>query len=149
MRKSIWIFQQTYWKYSRAFGSNFSNSKSVITLLLSRFSRVRPCVTPQTAAHQAPPLSDQFITWAGACFSSQVEAGCLFAQVLFVTPWTVALQASLSMKISRQEYWSGLPFPPPGDLRDPGIEPTSLTSPVVAGRFFTTSTNLGIPCQSM
>ena len=44
---------------------------------------------------------------------------------LFVTPWTVAYQASPSMGFSRQEYWSGLPFPSPGDLPDPGIEPVS------------------------
>ena len=44
---------------------------------------------------------------------------------LFVTPWTVAHQAPLSMGFSRQEYWSGLPFPSPGDLPDPGIEPGS------------------------
>ena len=44
---------------------------------------------------------------------------------LFVTPWTVAYQAPLSMGFSRQEYWSGLPFPSPGDLPDPGIEPGS------------------------
>ena len=42
---------------------------------------------------------------------------------LFVTPWTVAYQAPLSMGFSRQDYWSGLPFPSPGDLPDPGIEP--------------------------
>ena len=42
-----------------------------------------------------------------------------------VTPWTVACQAPLSMGFSRQEYWSGLPFPSPGDLPDPGIEPES------------------------
>ena len=42
-----------------------------------------------------------------------------------VTPWTVAYKASLSMEFSRQEYWSGLPFPSPGDLPDPGIEPGS------------------------
>ena len=41
----------------------------------------------------------------------------------FATPWTVALQAPLSMGFSRQEYWSGLPFPSPGDLPNPGIEP--------------------------
>ena len=46
---------------------------------------------------------------------------------LFVTLWTVAYQASLSMGFSRQEYWSGLPFPSPGDLPDPGIEPRSPT----------------------
>ena len=44
---------------------------------------------------------------------------------LFVTPWTVAYQASPSMGFSRQEYWSGLPFPSPGDLPHPGIEPRS------------------------
>ena len=44
---------------------------------------------------------------------------------LFATPWSVAYQAPLSMGFSRQEYWSGLPFPSPGDLPDPGIEPGS------------------------
>ena len=44
---------------------------------------------------------------------------------LFVVPWTVAYQAPLSMGFSRREYWSGLPFPSPGDLPDPGIEPRS------------------------
>ena len=53
----------------------------------------------------------------------------------FATPWTVALQAPLSMGFSRQEYWSGWPFPFPGDLHDPGIEPAS---PALAGGFFTT-----------
>ena len=57
---------------------------------------------------------------------------------LFVTLWTVALQAPLSMEFSRQEYWSGLPFPPAGDLPDPGVEPRSLVSPALAGGFFTT-----------
>ena len=53
----------------------------------------------------------------------------------FVTPWTVASQTALSMGFPREEYCSGLSFPPPGDLPDPGIEPTS---PALAGRFFTT-----------
>ena len=57
---------------------------------------------------------------------------------LFVTPWTVAPQAPLSMGFPRQEYWSGWPFPPPGELPNPGVEPTSPVSPVLAGRFFTT-----------
>ena len=57
-----------------------------------------------------------------------------------VTQWTVAHQAPLSMGFSRQEYWGGLPCPPPGDLPDPGIKPTSLSSPALAGRFFTTNT---------
>ena len=54
-------------------------------------------------------------------------------------PWTVAHQAPLSMGFYRQEYWSGLLCPPPGDLPDPGIEPTSLESPALADVFFTTS----------
>ena len=59
---------------------------------------------------------------------------------LCATLWTVALQAPLSMGFSRQEYWSGLPWHPSGDLPDPRLKFTSLTSPALAGRFFTTST---------
>ena len=58
---------------------------------------------------------------------------------LFATLWTVAYQAPLSIGFSRQEYWSGLPYPAPGDLPDPGIKPVSLTSPALLGRFFATS----------
>ena len=59
---------------------------------------------------------------------------------LFVTLWTVAHMAPLSMRFSRQEYWSGLSCPPAGDLPDPGFEPASLMSPALADEFFTTST---------
>ena len=59
---------------------------------------------------------------------------------LFVILWTVApRQGPLSMGFSKQEHWSGLPFPPPGELPDPGIKPTSLMSPASAFGFFTTS----------
>ena len=58
---------------------------------------------------------------------------------LFVTPWTVARQAPLSIEFSRQEYWSGLLFPLPADLPDTGIKSESLASPALAGGFFTTS----------
>ena len=57
---------------------------------------------------------------------------------LFVTSWIVAHQAPLTMGFSRQEYWSGLPCPPPENLPDPKIKPTSLMSPALAGVFFTT-----------
>ena len=57
---------------------------------------------------------------------------------LFVTPWTIVRQASLSMGFSRQEYWSGWPSPSPEDLSDPGIEPRDQTQvSCIAGRFFT------------
>ena len=64
---------------------------------------------------------------------------CLSRVQLFVTQWAVAHQASLSMKFSRQEYWSWLTCPPPGDLPDPGIKPASFVSPALAGGFFTIS----------
>ena len=63
---------------------------------------------------------------------------------LFATLWTVAHQA-VSMGFSRQEYWSGLPCPPPGDTPHPGIEPVFLTSPALTGRFFNTSATWDAP----
>ena len=78
-----------------------------------------------------------------------VERACVLSQLscvpLFVTLWTVGHQAPLSGGFSRQEYWSGLPRPPPGDLLHPGIEPASLTSPALAGRFFTSCTTWEAP----
>ena len=62
---------------------------------------------------------------------------CLVLSDSLQPPWTLVLQAPLSMGFSRQEYWSGLPFPPPGNLPNPGITPKSLVSSVLAGRFFT------------
>ena len=61
-----------------------------------------------------------------------IRFGCI---QFFATPRTVAHQAPLSMEYPRQEYWSGLPFPIPGDFPDPGIEPTSLMSSALAGRW--------------
>ena len=79
---------------------------------------------PRSISHLSSPY---FIACMLSCFS-HVQ--------LFVTPWTVALQAPLTVGFSRQDYWSGLPCPLPGDLPDPGIEPASLVSPALAGRFF-------------
>ena len=59
---------------------------------------------------------------------------------LFVTPWSIACQAPLSMGFSRKEYWNGLPFPPQGYLHDPDIKLASIMFPALVGRFFTTST---------
>ena len=73
------------------------------------------------------------------CAVARVCARLLSRVQLFVTPWTVARQAPLSMEFSRQEHWSGLPFPPPRDLPNPGIEPESLLSPALADGFFTAS----------
>ena len=93
------------------------------------------CRTASTGA--IPPLQG-FI----ACVLSHFSRVCLFA-----TLWTVACQAPLSM-VSRQKYWSGLPCPSPGNLPNPGIKPTSLLSPALASRFFTTSTTWDSPSLS-
>ena len=73
--------------------------------------------------------SQEYCCPAKVCSSShtkwKVKVKLLSRVWLFVTPWTVAHQAPPSMKFFRQEYWSGLPFPSPGDLPDPGIEPRS------------------------
>ena len=96
----------------------FYSSQNSKLLLLSRFSRVRLCVTPWTAAHQAPlslGLSRQE-HWSGLPFPSPMQACMLsrFSRVqLCVTLWTAALQAPLSRGFSRQENWSGLVFPSP------------------------------------
>ena len=62
------------------------------------------------------------------CILSRVQLSC--------DPRTIALQAPQTMEFSRQEYWSGLPFPIPGDLPDPRMEALSVASPALAGRFF-------------
>ena len=68
---------------------------------------------------------------------------------LFATLWTIVHQSPLSMGCSRQESWSGLPCPPPGDLPNPGIKPTSLISPALAGGFFTTSATWEAPFKEV
>ena len=67
-----------------------------------------------------------------ACMCAKVPQSCL----TLCDPWTVALQAPLSMGFSRQEYWSGLPCSPPGALPDPGIEPPSFMSPALPGSLY-------------
>ena len=91
-----------------------------------------------------PPFLTPFLLFlTGKEFQNKFQSSCHFipAQLLsrvqlFAVPCTVAHQAPLSMGFSRQEYWSGLPCPPPGGLPDLGIELASLTSPVLAGRSF-------------
>ena len=79
-----------------------------------------------------------FLEWARkhACVFSPTQLCPTLCNPINCSP----PQAPLSMGFSRQEYWSGLPFPPPGDLLNPGIEPASLASLALADRFFTTST---------
>ena len=87
---------------------------------IKRWGRTLGCACPRRALHE--------------CMLSHFSPVQFFA-----TPWTVAHQAPLSVGFSRQEHWSGLPCPAPEDLPDLGIEPASLTSPAMAGGFFTTN----------
>ena len=94
--------------------------------------------------HQVRALKEKLIfeSLEVASFCESMHSTCaqlLSCAQLFLTPWIVAHQAPLSMEFSRQEYWSGLPFPISEGLAEPGIEPTSLASPArLAGRIFTT-----------
>ena len=74
---------------------------------------------------------------------------CFSHVQLCATQWTTARQAPLFMGFSRQEYWSGLPCPPPGDIPDPGIKPASLRSPALAGEVFTTSAPQPTPREAL
>ena len=78
----------------------------------------------------------------GKCRETEENNGmCVLSHSVMsnsATPWIVAHRAPLGMEFPRQEYWSGLPFPSPGDLPDPGTEPPSFVSTALAGRFFTT-----------
>ena len=90
--------------------------------------------------------------WVGRSLNTSSEApawvlSCFRCIPLCVTLWTAVCQAPLPIGFSRQEYWSGLPFPPPGDLPNPGIKPSSPVSPVLAGGFFTTSATWEAPLQ--
>ena len=75
-------------------------------------------------------------------FKSIVQKVCVYAQLLshvqlFGDTWIVTLKVCISIGFHRQKYWNGLPFPSPGDLPHPGIEPSSPAYPALAGRFFT------------
>ena len=95
-------------------------------------------LTPKTASPLSYAYLHVYIYIPKAVTDRCVCAKSLSRVPLFVTPWMVLLQALWGF--SRQEYCSGLPCPAPGCLPDPGIEPASLTSPVLASRLFTTST---------
>ena len=80
---------------------------------------------PGLLQYPAPSLPDLHLLTLCVCAHAWAHAVSLSHVQLFETPWTIARQAPLSMGFSRQEYRSGLPFPSPGDLSEPEIEPTS------------------------
>ena len=99
------------------------------------FSAVRFMVTYLSSPRKWMP---PYMKCCSEVSTAAAAAQSLSRVQLLVTPWTVACQAPLSMRVPRQEYWSGLPFPSPGDLPEPGIKPESPISPALAGVFFTT-----------
>ena len=93
-----------------------------------------------------PTISSSVFTWCLYLYGRHAHVLRRFSLVqLFAAPLTVACRVPLSKGFFRQEYWSEWPCPPPRDLPNPGTEPTSHTSPALAGRFFTTSAAWGAP----
>ena len=103
----------------------------------------------RTAVYGAANSGTQLRNWTELNWTDVVMVYSLKPRLTLVTPWTVTHQAPVSIGLPRQEYWNGLPFPPPGDPPNPGIEPGSPVLQMVscmAGRFFTnwaTSQDLG------
>ena len=101
----------------------------------------RGCVSlPLSVCLRTRACSQDICSQFAMCYIQELRicAQLLSHVQLFATPWTVACQAPLPMEFSRQEYWSGLPFPTPRDLPDPRIKLISFVSSALAGGFFTT-----------
>ena len=121
---------------------------------------IKEIIYSQLTKIQMNENSTQFIrkSHKTLCFQYQYLYLCVWVQWLspvrlFVTSWIVACQAPLFRGFSRQEYWTGLLFPPPEDLPDLGIAPTSPVSPALGGRFLTTGppqkSSLSVPISSI
>ena len=117
--------------------STVQQSESATHIYILSFLDLLPTYIPTEYWIEFPVLYSRFSL--GIHFVRAYMLSCFSRVWLCATLWTVACQAPLSMGFSRQEYWGGLLCPPPADLPDPGIEPKSLTSPALAGEFFTAS----------
>ena len=125
-------------------GSSVHGISQARILAAATAKSLQSCPTTCEPIDSNPPgspvpgiLQTRTLEWVAISFSNawkwKVKVKSLSRVWLFKTPWTVAHQAPLSMGFSRQEYWSGLPFPPPGDLLDPEIEPRSPVSHALVG----------------
>ena len=123
---------QTLMHNSRCLISNFWIRKSEWFIMLEEDFGYPVLSWPVITRRKAEHAPTQFL------FSS-MQCSVTVASDSSVTPWTAARQVPLSVGFPRQEYWSGLPVPSPGDLPNPGTEHASLGSPALAGRFFTTA----------
>ena len=118
------------WDFQAVFPTNPPHS--LCLWLFSYFSMLK--------GKASKPLYRWWVLTGSRKTSAEIYNNQIKGDLFFATPWTVTHQASLSMGVPRQEYWSGLPFPSPGDLPDPENEHASLESPALARGFFTTST---------
>ena len=127
--------------WGKEFSFSFKNSEYKLEIQRKRRQFVstskRPAFPPHLPGSWAPTAPR---SWPWSCSEGACRLSRFSCVQLSVTPWPVACWAPLSMGFSRQESCRGLPCPPPGDLPDPGIKPTSLPSPSLAGGFFTTTT---------
>ena len=106
-------------------------SESEVAQLRPALSDPMDCNLPGSSTHGI--FQARGLEWGAIAFSGLVAQSC----PILWTPWTIAYQAPLSTGFFRQEYCSGLPFPPPGDCPHPEIKPMSLTSPPLADGLFT------------
>ena len=136
--KSQWYFSIQYkFKYTRRYLSAWKVTQWILSYSVF-------CLFPlfKLWRHQLRPFltGDSNLLYSVCRFHHHLRASSIAKSCLTAIPWTTACQAPLSMGFLWQEYWSGLLFPSPGDLLDPGIEPRSPVFPAatLAGRFFTT-----------
>ena len=111
--------------YRKNTGSSLSTTTGFLSLPLSSIITNKASEGDGIPAELLDVLKDDAVKVLFIVNLNTVKVKSLSRVQLFVTPWTVAYQAAPSMGFSRQEYWSGLLFPSPGDLPDPGIEPGS------------------------
>ena len=125
--------------HSPPLASHVTSHMSLCAMRGSQRESWNPCLQPSCKGHQDRRTTYDHSGQSGQPPAKSYKVMCA-CSVISVTPWTVARQAPLSMAPSTQEYWSGLPRPPPGIFPTQGLNPVSLTSPALAGGFFTTST---------
>ena len=131
-RKTIALIRQTY--VSKVMPLPFNMPSRLVITFLPRSKRLLISWLQSPSAVILEPKKIKSVTLSIVSPSICHE---LSHVQLFATPWTMAHQAPLSMRFSRQEYWNGLPFPPSGDRPNPGIERESPASPALVGGFFT------------
>ena len=124
---------------SKVLSQNRTDTSSLLELFERTFCKVENALQSVLLTSVAEEGNFNLIY---TCFVCCVVLNCFSCVQFFAAPRTVGHQAPLSMGFSRKEYWSGLPRPPPEDLPNPGIKPTSFMSPALVGGFFTTSTTL-------